>query len=63
MIQQLNPPIPVVTPKGEALAHALIDYGLEHHLFWVCFQDDTRECWTWGNRDIRAQPNITYGRA
>lgn len=62
MIAQLNPPLPVVTPRGPALAHVIIDYGPEHNLLWVCFQDDTAECWTWGNRDIRAQPNITMGR-
>lgn len=61
-ITQLNPPIPIVTPKGKALAHFLIDYGIEHHLMWVCFQDDTGECWTWSNPEIRAQKNISYGR-
>jgi len=25
---QLNPPIPVITPKGKAMAHVLIDYGI-----------------------------------
>jgi len=37
MIVQLNPPIPLETPKGKALAQALIDYGVEHDLVWVCF--------------------------
>jgi hypothetical protein len=62
MIVQLNSPIPLRTPKGNALAHFIIDYGLEHDLFWVCFQDDTGECWTWSNKDVRAQSNITHGR-
>jgi hypothetical protein len=62
MMIQLNPPIPVDTPKGSALAHVLVDYGIEHNLNWVCFQDETGECWTWSNSDIRAQKNITYGR-
>jgi hypothetical protein len=62
MMIQLNPPIPVDTPKGSALAHVLVDYGIEHNIHWVCFQDDTGECWTWSNSDIRAQKNITYGR-
>lgn len=61
-LTQLNPPIPVTTPKGRALAHLVIDYGIEHDLLWVCFQDETGECWTWSNRDIRAQKNITIGR-
>lgn len=62
MILQLNPPIPVETPKGKALAQLVIDYGPEHDLLWVCFQDDTKECWTWGNQQIRAQTNITMNR-
>lgn len=62
MMLQLNPPLPVMTPNGAALAHIIIDYGPELSLFWVCFQDDTAECWTWSNRDIRAQTNITMGR-
>lgn len=62
MILQLNPALPVVTPKGRALAHALIDIGIESDLLWVCFQDNTGECWTWKNQQIRAQKNITHGR-
>jgi hypothetical protein len=62
MILQLNPSIPVITPKGTALAILMIDYGIENDIFWVCFQDNTGECWTWPNPDIRAQKNITAGR-
>lgn len=58
---QLNPPIPVKTPEGNALAQVLIDYGAEHDLLWVCFQSNG-ECWTWRNQDIRAETNITFGR-
>lgn len=61
MMLQLDPPLPVETPKGKALAHVLIDPGIEHDLLWVCFQDDG-ECWTWRNPEIRAQSNITMGR-
>lgn len=62
MIVQLNPPLDLVTPKGKALAHFLIDYGMESNLIWVCFQRDTGECWCWANKDIRADENITIGR-
>jgi hypothetical protein len=62
MILQLNPPIPVKTPKGSAMAQVLIDYGPEHDLIWVCFQDETGECWSWPNKDIRAHQNVTMGR-
>lgn len=63
MITQLNPPIPLDTPKGKALAHFVIDYGPEHNLMWVTFVDATGECWTWPNPKIRAQKNITMGRS
>lgn len=62
MIIQLSPCIPVITPKGQALAHFLIDYGIEHDLYWVCAQQGTGECWTWSNRDITFPKNITIGR-
>ncbi len=61
-MKQLNPPIPLETPKGKALAHFVIDYGPEHNLMWVTFVDATGECWTWPNYKIRAQKNITMGR-
>jgi len=62
MLLQLNPPIPVMSPKGKGLAHAMIDYGAEHDLLWVVFQDETGECWTWNNKEIRGQVNVTMGR-
>ena len=62
MITRIDPPLPIITPKGKALAHFLIDYGIEHDLIWVCFQNDTGECWSWKNIDIRASENITMGR-
>lgn len=61
-ILQLNPPLPVTTPKGHALAHLVIDNGIEHDLQWVCAQDVSGECWTVKNQDIRFQKNITMGR-
>lgn len=62
MLIQLNPPIPVTTPKGPAIAHFVIDYGPESDLKWVCFQQTTGECWTYPNTMIRAQKNITENR-
>ena len=63
MLLQLNPPIPLLTPKGAGLAHFLVDYGPEFDLHWTVFLDDSGECWTFGNREIRAQKNITLGRS
>lgn len=61
MLLQLNPPLPLTTPKGRGLAHLVIDYGPEHNLLWVVFQD-SGEVWTFGNPEVRAEPNITMGR-
>lgn len=58
---QLNPPLPLVTPKGEGLAHFVINDGPEHDLVWVVFQKDG-EVWSWRNSHVRAVSNITYGR-
>jgi hypothetical protein len=62
VITRIDPPLPLQTPKGKAMAHFIIDYGIEHDLHWVCFQDTTGECWTWNNKEIRLQENITAGR-
>lgn len=71
-ILQLNPPLPVCLPNGtptcpyggplNGLAHALIDYGPEHHLCWVVALDQGGEVWTVRNPDIRLQKNFTMGR-
>jgi hypothetical protein len=61
MMLQLNPPMPMNTPRGKGLAHIVIDYGPESGLIWVILQDDG-ECWSWQNKDVRAQTNITMGR-
>ena len=72
---QLDPPIPLMTPKGRGVAHFIIDYlavsndiflflvvyriGVENDLMWVVFRDDTGKCWTWENAQIRARQNAT----
>jgi hypothetical protein len=59
---RLDPPLPMDTPKGHALAHVLIDYGAECDLIWVCFQDGSGEIWAWSNREVRAQENASMLR-
>ncbi len=59
---QLNPPLPMNTPQGEGFAHILIDYGPESDLFWTVFITATGEIWTFPNRQVRAEKNITLGR-
>jgi hypothetical protein len=59
---QLNPPLPLNTPKGEGFAHFLIDYGPESDLYWTVFITASGEIWTFANREVRASKNITLGR-
>lgn len=61
MMLQLNPTLPVETPRGAAFAHFLIDYGQEHHLLFVCFVNATGECWTFPAKEVKMQPNFTMG--
>lgn len=62
MITQLNPPLPMETPKGSGMAHFVIDYGPEAHLLWVVFLDVGGGCWTVPNPEVRLQANWTMGR-
>jgi hypothetical protein len=59
---QLNPPLPMETPKGSGLAHFVIDYGPEAHLLWVVFLDEGGACWTVPNPEVRMQSNWTFNR-
>jgi hypothetical protein len=51
---QLNPPIPLNTPKGEGFAHLVIDYGPESDLYWTVLITETGEIWTYANKYVRA---------
>lgn len=62
MMIQLNPTIPVITPKGKGFAHLVIDYSQEHDLYWTVFIEKTGECWTFSNKNIKIDDNITLNR-
>jgi hypothetical protein len=62
MITQLNPPLPMHTPKGDGLAHFVIDYGPETDLLWVVFMDEDGACWSVSNADVRMRFNWSMGR-
>ncbi len=59
---QLDPQVPVLTPKGSGWAFFLIDRSQEHDLEWVVFLDNGGSCWTFKNSDIRIQKNYTLHR-
>lgn len=62
MILQLNPPLQIETPKGDALAMFVVDYGADWSLIWVAVIDATGECWSFQNPEIKFPKNITTGR-
>jgi hypothetical protein len=62
MLTQLDPPLPLTTPKGDGLAHFVIDYGPEADLMWVVFMDADGACWTVPNPEVRMRANWTMGR-
>ena len=61
VIVRLDPPIPLETPKGYALAHFLCDEGAEADDTWICFHDDG-QIWRWPNYRVRACRNVTQDR-
>ena len=68
MFTQLNSPMSVtVLDKGNGVAFAVIDYGLEHNLMehnliWVTALDSSGEIWCAPNPKVRMQANWTTGR-
>ena len=58
-ITQINPPLPLLTPLGEAWAHFLWVQGLESNVHFGVFQSETGENWWWPNHQVRLCPNIT----
>jgi len=59
---QLDPTIPMMTPRGSGYALFVVDYSQEHHLMWVVALDDGGEIWMFENPDVRVQSNFTLGR-
>jgi hypothetical protein len=62
MMLQLNPPLPVVTPKGSGYAVLVVDYSQEHHLMWVVALDEGGQLWMFENPQVRLAANFTLGR-
>jgi hypothetical protein len=62
MMLQLNPPLPMETPKGRGWAHFVIDYGAEGDLLWAVFMNEDGACWVVPNHEVRMEWNWTLGR-
>ena len=61
MIVQLNPALPLDTPRGPGFGHAEIDNGIEHSLYWVVFLANGKVV-TFPNEDVRCCVNYTAYR-
>jgi hypothetical protein len=63
MIVQLNPALPLVhIEKGNFLAHFIHDPGIESEILFTGIIEETGEIWTFNNKVLRGQKNITIGR-
>jgi hypothetical protein len=63
MLLQLNPAIPLWhVEKGNFLAHLVHDYGIESEILFTGIVEATGEIWTFNNKVLRGQKNITMGR-
>lgn len=62
MILQLNPSLPLQTPKGPGRAILVIDYGEEHNLIFTVIIDETGEIWSFQGPEVKAQSNRTMNR-
>jgi hypothetical protein len=60
---QLNPPIPVVTEKGDGWAYFLKEESMDHHVVWGVVLDDGGEIWWIENPQVKVGHNYTYGRS
>ncbi len=61
VVIQLDPVIPMQTPKGHGYAYFVDDPGLDYDLVWTVFLDNG-EIWCFRNREVRAVENYTHGR-
>jgi hypothetical protein len=56
-ITQLDPPMRVITPLGNAVAYFV--WTEDRAVFWGVFQDETGEQWWFENYYVRIDPSIT----
>jgi len=60
VILQLNPALHVMTPKGEAFARLVIDYGPDVNPVFVCDLFHDRSCINVDSNEIRFGGNAMY---
>jgi hypothetical protein len=62
VIHEITQAIWLDSPKGLCLAKFIIDRGMDSDLEWVAVIQETGECWTFSNEDIRFCKNLTLNR-
>jgi hypothetical protein len=62
LIHELQQVLFADTPKGLALIKFMIIEGIDSDILWVTAIQETGECWTFSNEDIRFAKNLTIGR-
>lgn len=63
MLTELRQPWPLVTSRGKSLCYAIIDYGSESPLLFVCALKDSGEIWCVPQQDARMEHNWSMGIA
>ena len=62
VIIQLDPPMPLASPKRKRCAHMLLEDHHEQALISAVFLDEGDACWAMRNREVRIVENQTIGR-
>lgn len=62
MLVQLNPSIPLRSPRASGEAIMVVDYGPEHDVLWAIVDDATGQVWWVPNGEVRAYRNYSIGR-
>lgn len=60
MMLRLNPPLLVVTPKGDGVAVVMTDYGVDVNPQFLVILDETREFITVDQTDMRGAGNAMW---
>jgi hypothetical protein len=62
VIIQLDPMLPLDTPKGIGWAFAMIDYSQDHDTIYKVIITETGEIWDIPQPQVRGVKNFTMGR-
>jgi hypothetical protein len=58
---QLNPPLFVVTPRGDGIARILLDYGPDTNPMFIVELNESRDILTFDMLDCKGSGNSAWG--